>query len=303
MTAIAAALVLVFGLLFPTGNTAAAAALHGDIRTDLAFQPNDETDIIVYDYTTVGTVWTPLIIGTVEEFNAVKPPTAPRLIYQAAAGDTDSLDLGDRVWDLSGIIICDTYRPEDFPDDPNAPADGWGGVAQMRDADTIVIALNNAVPEGYYLPIEVADNTVCHEMMHAYTFVEDDYGADPLGSCVWGDLLSPGPTDVQLMQARYPTPVVNVSPADEEPSLWDRTKALGREVGEQVCGFIPHVDISFLWESGKATGGAVREQIDDTIQDLGIDMPDVGIDLPDVDVDVPDVDIPLPDVALPHCGP
>ena len=79
-----------------------------------------------------------------------------------------------------------------FELDPNAPPEGWQGNAQYRDADTTIISLNSFVPEGMYLPVEEADNTVCHEMMHAYTRIHDAYDSDVSGSCVWGELLAPG---------------------------------------------------------------------------------------------------------------
>ena len=65
------------------------------------------------------------------------------------------------------------------------------------------IVLNSFVPEKFYVPAEALDNTVCHEMMHAYTGVDDNFDSD-VNSCVFGDRLSPGTTDVRLMQERWP---------------------------------------------------------------------------------------------------
>ena len=153
-------------------------------------------------------------MATVDEFNAVRPATAPRLVYSAESGSFDCLDLPESVSNLAGIIICDTSRPGEFPYDPNAPKEGWAGFARRIDDDTIRIVLNSFVPEGYYLPAEGADNTVCHEMMHAYTGVEDNYDSDA-NSCVFGDLLSPGTTDVRLMKERWPATVAE--PSRREP--------------------------------------------------------------------------------------
>jgi hypothetical protein len=290
-----ASLALALVLLVPTGNAAAVFVPDESTNSIIAdINASDSADVNVYDYTTVGTAWTPLILATVAEFNAVSPVGVPQLRYVTASGDADCLDLPDDVWDLTGIIVCDTNRPEDFPYDPNAPVDGWGGSTQARDDDTTVIVLNNFVPDGYYIPDEKADNTVCHEMMHAYTGVGDAYNSDASGSCVWGDLLSPGSTDLRLMRERYPTTVASSSRPDEEPSLWERTKAVGREVGVRVCDAIPHVDISFLWEGTKATGRDVRDRLSDV-------MPNVDIDIPGMDIPLPHPGLNMPDVNLPTC--
>jgi hypothetical protein len=164
-------------------------------------------DMVVYDYTTTAAShWTPIITATVDEFNAARPDSAPRLVYAAESGSFDCLDLPQPVANLAGIIICDTFRPEDFPYDPDAPKEGWAGVTSQVDNDTMRIALNNFVPEGYYVSAEDTDNTVCHEMMHAYTLVADNYDSD-VNSCVFGDRLSPGTTDIGLMKERWPVTV------------------------------------------------------------------------------------------------
>jgi hypothetical protein len=64
----------------------------------------------VYHYSRVGTVWTPLIIAMIDEFNAVWPLTAPRLVYLTAPGDADCLDLPKDVWELRGIVHL-RYQP------------------------------------------------------------------------------------------------------------------------------------------------------------------------------------------------
>jgi hypothetical protein len=171
-------------------------------------------DMVVYDYTTTSAPqWTPIIKATVDEFNEARPATAPRLVYSPESGSFDCLDLPPEVANLVGIIICNTFRPEDFPYDPNAPKEGWAASARVIDEDTTRIVLNSYVPEGYYLPTEAADNTICHEMMHAYTLVGDAFNSDS-NSCVFGDLLSPGTADVRLMEEHYPATVTGSSPTD-----------------------------------------------------------------------------------------
>jgi hypothetical protein len=44
---------------------------------------------------------------------------------------------------------------------------------------------------------------VCHEMMHLRADVQDNPGAFPDQSCIWGFLDHPGPVDIQLLADRY----------------------------------------------------------------------------------------------------
>jgi hypothetical protein len=151
------------------------------------------------------------------------------------------------VANLAGIIICDTFRPTEYPGNPNAPDGEWGGVARLLDDDTTRIVLNSFVPAGYELSPEDADNTVCHEMMHAYLRgVEDNYDSDA-NSCVWGNLLAPGPTDKRLMREQWPARVA-------EPT-------------RPVAGVEPS------WP----------ERVRDAIPDVELDLPDPSVDFPGVD--------------------
>jgi hypothetical protein len=43
----------------------------------------------------------------------------------------------------------------------------------------------------------------CHEMMHAVGGVLDDYGADPTGSCIYGDLPFLGASDIAFLKTNY----------------------------------------------------------------------------------------------------
>src|SRR5215207_4683449 len=93
---------LALALLIPTGNAAAAFRPDEESSPIIAsVNASEETDVNVYDYTTVGTAWTPLIKSTVSEFNAVSPLGAPHLTYVTAPGDADCLDLAEDVWDLT----------------------------------------------------------------------------------------------------------------------------------------------------------------------------------------------------------
>ena len=82
------------------------------------------------------------------------------MVIAPKSGSFDCLDLPSRVSNLAGIIICDTHRPGEFPYDPNAPKEGWAGLAHRLDDDTARIVLNSYVPEGYYLTAEDRDNGI-----------------------------------------------------------------------------------------------------------------------------------------------
>ena len=220
----------------PVGTNQRASTTSDGGRSAASLETASGPEIIkVYDYTTTSApFWTPIIKATVEEFNDARPPEAPLLVYSAESGSFDCLDLPQKVADLAGIIICDTSRPGEFPHDPNAPKQGWGGFTEPIDDDLVRIVLNSYVPEDSYLPAEGVDNTVCHEMMHAYLKgVEDDYDSDA-NSCVWGNMLAPGPTDNRLMREKWlervaePTRSVPV----EEPSR-----------PEQARDAVPDVDV------------------------------------------------------------
>lgn len=279
---------------FPAGAASVSVASELPVRF---FQDDAQgAAITVYDLTVTTDRWSPVIRETVREFNVARPTSAPFLVYVAVPESADCLDLPPEVFALDGIVVCDTSRPDEAPHTSDAPEVGWLGVAQMRDSDTTVIVLNNLSPDGAFAPAAEDENTVCHELMHAYTSVEDDYDADPTGSCVWGALLEPGPTDVQLMLARYP----ETTPAGEVPAWWEDARDAGRELGARVCGYVPHVDISGLWEAGKATGGAWKEQFEASLPD--VDLPDVPVALTGLGEQLPDLDVDLPDVHITMCG-
>ena len=173
--------------------------------------------MVVYDYTTTNSsYWTPIIMATVDEFNAVRPATAPRLVYSAESGSFDCLDLPPRSPTLPASSSVTRSGPGNSPMTRTPPRRGGAGLTRRIDDDTTRIVLNSFVPEGYYLSAEDADNTVCHEMMHAYTGVDDNYDSD-VNSCVFGDLLSPGTTDIRLMKERWPATVSVAEPSRRAP--------------------------------------------------------------------------------------
>ena len=141
----------------------------------------------VLDYTTP--MWDGLVAGMVEEFNAMLPDTAPRLVYRRMP-ERPCEELNDRVF-IGAIAVCSV---------PAAPFVGmttlWAGDKTMFDTRII---LN----DGRFVNQRFATNTVCHELMHALTGIRDKYGRRPKTSCVWGNLITPGRFDVAYARKVY----------------------------------------------------------------------------------------------------
>jgi hypothetical protein len=76
----------------------------------------------------------------------------------------------------------------------------------------------------------------CHEMMHAVGGVLDDYGADPDGSCIYGDLSYLGPSDVAFLKWNYS----RLDGAPQLPSGSDGVPQLSSGVGVQIDQSPPH---------------------------------------------------------------
>jgi hypothetical protein len=133
----------------------------------------------VLDYSTPK--WDGLVSVMVDEFNAMLPTTAPRLVYRRMR-ERSCQDLANRVF-TSAIVVCSV---------PTAPFVGmtsmWAGSTSMVDTR---ILLND---QGFF-NARYATNTVCHELMHAVTGIPDRYDRRPKTSCVWGNLPTPGRFD------------------------------------------------------------------------------------------------------------
>jgi hypothetical protein len=146
-----------------------------------------EKSVRVLDYTTPK--WDGLVAGMVDEFNAMLPESAPRLVYRRMP-ERACQDLKPRP--VAGSIIVCSVR--------TAPFVGMTGV--LHDGTTIVetrIMLNDKM----FLTTRDATNTVCHELMHAVTGIKDRYYRRPKTSCVWGSLPTPGRFDVAYARKVY----------------------------------------------------------------------------------------------------
>jgi hypothetical protein len=135
--------------------------------------------LVIRDYTSAA--WSGVIEQTVEDFNAVMPQGAARLVY--------------RRMETAPCTIHPTRRRRDVLDVCSASHLNASGQAHPRQQ---VIVLNDTYAGAGY-----DAHTVCHEFMHILAHVGDDEGAYPDQSCVWGSLSQPGPLDVDLLRARF----------------------------------------------------------------------------------------------------
>ena len=146
-----------------------------------------EKSVRVMDYTTPQ--WDGLVAGMVDEFNAMLPEAAPRLVYRRMP-ERACQDLKPRPF-VGATVVCSLA---------SAPFVGMTGV--LHDGTTIVetrIMLNDKT----FLNTRDATNTVCHELMHAVTGIKDRYHRRPKTSCVWGSLPTPGRFDAAYARRVY----------------------------------------------------------------------------------------------------
>jgi hypothetical protein len=158
-----------------------ALAMLGLLAQDALARPPmwTEKTVRVLDYSTP--MWDGMVSGMVDEFNAMLPDTAPRLVYRRMP-ERSCDELSGRIFS-GAIAVCSVSA---------APFVGMTGVwtARKETIDTRII-LND---RGFFNE-RFATNTVCHELMHAVTGIRDKYDRRPKTSCVWGDLTSPGRFD------------------------------------------------------------------------------------------------------------
>ena len=145
------------------------------------------TTVRVMDYTTP--MWEGIVAGMVDEFNAMLPEAAPRLVYRRMP-ERACQDMKKQVV-AGAIVVCSTAM---------APYAGWTRVWGDR---TEVIATRIVLNDRLFLTDRFATNTVCHELMHAVTGIKDKYDRRRKTSCVWGDLPAPGQFDVAYAQKVY----------------------------------------------------------------------------------------------------
>lgn len=141
----------------------------------------------VLDYTTPA--WDGIVAEMVDEFNAMLPEAAPRLVYRRMP-DRACQDMKKQVV-AGAIVVCSTAT---------APYAGWTRVWGDR---TEMIATRIVLNDRLFLSERFATNTVCHELMHAVTGIKDKYDRRRKTSCVWGDLPAPGRFDVAYARKVY----------------------------------------------------------------------------------------------------
>jgi hypothetical protein len=85
---------------------------------------------------------------------------------------------------------------------------GWWGYVTMW-GDNSPTVLGRVMVQLRTDKAQTVQGLHCHEMMHAVGGVLDDYGADPTGSCIYGDLAYLGPSDVAFLRDNYDVQVIN----------------------------------------------------------------------------------------------
>lgn len=118
------------------------------------------------------------------------PPKGPRLKVREEP-PRDCGEVARLRFDQPTITLCS--------DDSEAL---WAGEAQLR-ARHHVVRNNRATVQAWWSgDLDYDRNTACHEMMHAVSWVNDDYRYDN-DSCVQGERPTPGPWDVKYLASVY----------------------------------------------------------------------------------------------------
>ena len=145
--------------------------------------------VTVRIYTTVN--WHPLIERSIADFNAIMPRRGPRLVMKVQ-GERSCAWVKRQTFRKPTITMCSQ---------PDGNGAGWavyrvdhGTLAGQRVWITLVGDPGHDRYQGH-------QNTVCHELMHAVSGVNDGWG-EPR-SCVRGDLDAPGAWDVAYLERVY----------------------------------------------------------------------------------------------------
>lgn len=136
--------------------------------------------ITLWDYTG-DTLWAESIQTVIQDFNAVLPHGV-RLRYAEGSGKCHS--------QRGAVSVCVDSRTN------NPTVDIIWNRAVTRPLGATI----NMVHVERLSRAEDRRHWLCHELMHALTGVADNYNAMPDDSCVWGNTMTPGPFDVELLQ-------------------------------------------------------------------------------------------------------
>ncbi len=146
-------------------------------------QKNVEVRIYAGDY------GTPILVEAVEGIAAALPGRGPNLrISRFGPKDCDSLR--EQRFKKPTITICEQ--------EPT----WYAGSTWLRDRHGMVKGDQAWVDVVWSGDRDYDRNTACHEMMHAISWVDDDYQADR-DSCVHGDNPTPGRWDRDYLAAVY----------------------------------------------------------------------------------------------------
>lgn len=148
----------------------------------------------VRDYTSGA--WAGIVEEQLALVNAVMPPRAPRFVYERKE-HRPCASLGVQ---HGAIVVCDSDTELLCGYDEVES----GGTTCFRLAakkhPAVAIRLSGWWAAGN--PAWMRE-LVCHELMHATTWVVDAYGSHPDTSCVHGSLSAPGPHDAEIARKAY----------------------------------------------------------------------------------------------------
>lgn len=178
---------LTFGLILATSPVAMAQDIHPEAMGAGKGAVFTERVVDVHIY--AGAYGTPLIVDAVRGIQAALPARGPRFRIKTH-GLTDCGKVANQKFKRATITFCEV-----------GPNDEWAGVTGLR-AEHHVIQNRAWIRAQWYEYEDFDRNTACHELMHAVSWVNDDYAADK-DSCVHGDNPHPGSWDVRYLKKVY----------------------------------------------------------------------------------------------------
>lgn len=139
--------------------------------------------------------WRPLVLQSVADLNAIMPRRGPKL-RPRLMGEHSCEWVRKQRYRQPTITICSVPPPSGF----------WGSTALTPHHHTVKREMGRVKLIGHPghddRSLEWHQNTACHELMHAISWVNDNYGSEP-ESCVQGELPHPGAWDRAYLQKVY----------------------------------------------------------------------------------------------------
>jgi hypothetical protein len=147
----------------------------------------------------VGSAWQPFIAQGVADMNAILPQRAPQLMLETLAPIPCKQARKKNARKRRILVVCENPEKR-WPDSASTLLDTERGTI----LSPVIVTLGPAPNTGTaYWDALVAQNTVCHELMHAVAGAPENVGS---ASCVSGpDYLNtrPGADDIAFLQRVY----------------------------------------------------------------------------------------------------